>query len=126
MIRALLLAGGTLALLGPSAAAQDTLHVERLQEAALRNDPRVAQRALLKAATDLRLDVIGSDRLPRLTVNGQASHQSDVTEPKSEIPGLAIPDLPKDRWQTTLDIEQSLYDGGDVARPREQAPRAAR
>ena len=89
MIRALLLAGGTLALLGPSAAAQDTLHVERLQEAALRNDPRVAQRALLKAATDLRLDVIGSDRLPRLTVNGQASHQSDVTEPKSEIPGLA-------------------------------------
>ena len=119
MIRALLLAGGALALLGPSAAAQDTLHVERLQEAALRNDPRVAQRALLKAATNLRLEVIGSDRLPQLTVNGQASHQSDVTEPKSEIPGLVIPDLPKDRWQTTLDIEQSLYDGGDVARRRE-------
>jgi outer membrane protein TolC len=119
MTRLLLLVGAVLVLPGRPAAAQDTLRVERLQDAALRNDPRGAQRALLKAATDLRLDVIGSDRLPQVTFNGQASHQSDVTEPKSEIPGLAIPDLPKDRWQTTLDVEQRLYDGGDVARRRE-------
>lgn len=108
-----------LALLGRQAAAQDTLRVERLQAEALRSDPRGAQRALLKAASDLRLDLIGSERLPQLTVNGQAWHQSDVSEPKSTIPGLAIPDLPRDRWQTTLDVEQRLYDGGDVARRRE-------
>jgi len=119
MTRTLLLTGAVLALVARAAVAQDTLRVERLQDAALRNDPRGAQRALLRAATDLRLDVIGSDRLPQLSVNGQASHQSDVTQPKSDIPGLAIPVLPKDRWQTTLDVEQRLYDGGDVARRRE-------
>jgi outer membrane protein TolC len=119
MIRALALAAGALVLAGTAASAQDTLSVERLQEAALRSDPRAEQRALLRAATDLRLQVIAADRLPQLEVNGQATHQSDVTRPTFGIPGVAVPDFPKERWQTTLDLEQRLYDGGDVARRRE-------
>ena len=110
--RTLALAILMLALVGPPARAQDTLSVERLQEAALKNDPRVRQRDLLRAATDLRLAVIGSDRLPRVTFNGQATHQSDVTRPTFNVPNIAVPDFPKDRWQTTLDVEQRLYDGG--------------
>jgi len=119
MIRALMLATLALALFGRPVSAQDTLSVERLQEAALRSDPRANQRALLRAATDLRLEVIGADRLPRLEINGQGTHQSDVTRPTFGIPGVTVPDFPKDRWQTTLDVEQRLYDGGEVARRRE-------
>ncbi|MGH7579261.1 MAG: TolC family protein [Gemmatimonadales bacterium] len=119
MIRALALATLALALAGRAASAQDTLSVERLQEAALRGDPRTGQRALLRAATDLRLGVIAADRLPQLELNGQATHQSDVTRPTFGIPGVSLPDFPKERWQTTLDVEQRLYDGGDVARRRE-------
>ena len=119
MIRALVLAILVLTLGGRAAPAQDTLRVDRLQAAALESDPRAAQRALLRAATDLRLDVIGADRLPQLEFNGQGTHQSDVTRPTFGIPGVTIPDFPKDRWQTTLDVEQRLYDGGDVARRRE-------
>jgi len=112
----LLLAFGALARTG---AAQDTLDVDRLQAEALRADPRAAQRGLLRSATDLRLQVIGADRLPQLEINGQATHQSDVTRPRFGIPGVSVPDFPKDRWQTTLDLRQRLYDGGDVARRRE-------
>jgi outer membrane protein TolC len=119
MIRALPIAAIAIALAGRAAAAQDTLSIERLQEAALKTDPRANQRALLRAATDLRLQVIASDRLPQLEFNGQATHQSDVTRPTFGIPGVTIPDFPKERWQTTLDVEQRLYDGGDVARRRE-------
>jgi outer membrane protein TolC len=119
MIRALALATLALTLIGPPALAQDTLGVERLQEAALKSDPRASQRALLRAATDLRLEVIAADRLPQLEINGQATHQSDVTRPTFGIPGVTVPDFPKDRWQTTLDVEQRLYDGGEVARRRE-------
>jgi outer membrane protein TolC len=97
---------------------QDTLSLAAVQEAALRADPRARQPELLRAATDLRQAVIGADRLPRLSVNGFASHQSDVTRPTLGVPGLTIPALPKDRWQTTLDVEQPLYDGGDVAKRR--------
>jgi outer membrane protein TolC len=115
----LLLAGTALAVLASRASAQDTLRVEGLQQAALRNDPRAAQRALLREATDLRLQVIGADRLPQVTFNGEATHQSDVTRPTFGVPGITVPDFPKDRWQATLDLEQRLYDGGDVARRRE-------
>ncbi len=119
MIRALPLAALALALIGRPAPAQDTLNVDRLQEAALKSDPRVNQRDLLRAATDLRVKVIGADRLPQVEFNGEGTHQSDVTRPTFGIPGVTIPDFPKDRWQTTLDVEQRLYDGGDVARRRE-------
>jgi outer membrane protein TolC len=119
MMRVLVLTTLGLALAGRSAAAQDTLSVERLQEAALRSDPRANQRSLLRAAADLRLAVIGSQRLPQLEINGQGTHQSDVTRPTFGIPGVGIPEFPKERWQTTLDVDQRLYDGGEVARRRE-------
>ncbi len=118
-MRQFLFATLALALSGMPAPAQDTLSVERLQEAALRSDPRADQRALLRAATDLRLAVIAADRLPRLEINGQGTHQSDVTRPTFGIPGVTVLDFPKERWQTTLDVEQRLYDGGDVVRRRE-------
>jgi outer membrane protein TolC len=107
------------ALAVPSVAqGQDTLSLAAVQEAALRADPRARQPELLRAATDVRLAIIGADRLPRLSVNGFGSHQSDVTRPTLGIPGVDIPALPKDRWQTTLDVEQPIYDGGDVAKRR--------
>ena len=105
--------------LGRLAHAQDTLSVDRLQDAAVAGDPRTGQRALLRSATDLRVAAINTERLPQLAVNGFASHQSDVTRPNLGIAGIVVPDLPKDRWQTTLDITQRLYDGGELARRRE-------
>jgi outer membrane protein TolC len=124
--RVLSLATIVLSFGGAAAHAQDTLRVERLQEAALQRDPRAAQRRLLREATDLRLAVIASDRLPQLELNGQASHQSDVTRPTFGLAGVTIPEFPKQHWQTTLDVEQRLYDGGDVTRRRavEQARNA--
>ncbi len=118
MIRALLCLGLALPTAVVAARAQDTLDLPAAQRAALRSDPRGRQRELLRAATDLRVAVIASDRLPRLSVNGYASHQSDVTRPNLGVSGLSLPELPKDRWQSTLDLEQRLYDGGDVARRR--------
>ena len=117
--RALALAALALLLIGPSAHAQDTLSVERLQEAALKSDPRTKQRSLLREATDLRQAVIRADRLPQFEFNGQATHQSDVTRPTFNVPNFAVPEFPKDRWQTTLDVEQRIYDGGEIARRRE-------
>jgi outer membrane protein TolC len=103
----------------PVVEAQDTLRVPQLQAAALRADPRAGQFDLLRSATQLRLAVLGSERLPQLAVNGWASHQSDITNPGLTIPGAAFPDLPRDRWESTLDLQQLLYDGGDISRRRE-------
>jgi outer membrane protein TolC len=108
-----------LVLTGRVARAQDTLRVAALQEAALASDPRTGQRSLLRSASDHRLAAINAERLPQLEVNGFASHQSDVARPNLGVAGIVVPELPKDRWQTTLDISQRLYDGGEIARRRE-------
>lgn len=115
------LSGVTLALtlLGRAAQAQDTIRVERMQEAALLTDPRAGQRELLRAATDQQIAVIKSDRLPQVSINGFASYQSDVTTVNQAIPGVVVPDLPKQHWESTLDVEQRIYDGGEVSKRRE-------
>jgi hypothetical protein len=100
------------------ATAQDTLRVTQLQEAAIRSDPRAHQFDLLRSATDLRLAAIGSERLPQLGLNGWGSYQSDVTRPNLNVPGAVFPNLPKDRWQSTIDVDQLLYDGGNISRRR--------
>lgn len=105
--------------LSATAEAQDTLHVAELQESALRSDPRAEQSRLLRSAGDLRVAVIGSERLPQLTVNGWASHQSDLTQPSVLNPSAGFPVLPLDRWQSTLDADQVLYDGGEISRRRD-------
>lgn len=104
--------------LSPPAAAQDTLRLSALQEAAARADPRAGELALLQSATDLRLAVLGSKRLPQASVNGWASHQSDITNPSVSVPGALFPDLPRDRWESTVDVEQLLYDGGNLSQRR--------
>lgn len=97
-----------------TARAQDTLHLVTLQEAAVARDPRAAQPALLRAASELRLGSLDAERRPQLSLNALASHQSDVTALTLQLPGAAVPTPPKDRWQATADVTQLLYDGGTL------------
>lgn len=117
MIRAFLLFAIASPLVGRSsiAEAQDTLRVAQLQATAVRNDPRSGEYDLLRSATDLRLSVLASERLPQLSLNGWASHQSDVTRPSLNVPGATFPNLPRDRWESTVDVQQILYDGGSLS-----------
>ncbi|HEX2251497.1 MAG TPA: TolC family protein [Gemmatimonadales bacterium] len=113
------LAAVVLSLTAAGAEAQDTLRLAELQAAALRADPRAGQLDLHRSAAELRLAVLGSERLPQFTLNGWASHQSDVPRPTLSLPGTGFPDLPKDRWESTVDVQQLLYDGGHISRERE-------
>jgi outer membrane protein TolC len=97
------------------ARAQDTLQLGALQAAAVARDPRGTQPELLRSASALRLTTLDMERRPQLTLNGNASHQSDVTQVALHVPGTSVPTPPKDRWQATLDAQQLLYDGGSIA-----------
>ena len=104
---------------GARALAQDTLRLAQLQQAAIQSDPRTAEIDLLRSASDLRLAALGSERLPQVGLNAWASHQSDVTSPILNIAGAEFPDLPLDRWQSTVDVTQLLFDGGTLSQRRE-------
>lgn len=49
---------------------------------------------------------------PRLSLGGQATWQSDVTEVSLPLPGMMLPEIPHDQYKLFMDVSQVLYDGG--------------
>ena len=93
-------------------AAQDTLTLEDCQKKALEYYPTVKQKALITEASDLKIKSLNVNYLPQVSLNGQATYQSDVTEVKLPIPNLQGPSIDKDQYKISLDISQIIYDGG--------------
>lgn len=53
-----------------------------------------------------------------------STYQSDITRLPVEIPNLDIETVPKDQYQVMLEVQQTLWDGGDI-RSRKRLTRAA-
>ena len=72
-----------------------------------------AQTELVRQAGDLaRQNLEITRRLPQLSVNGQATWQSEVTSLPLELPNVSIPKPSKDQYKLTLDASYTLFDGG--------------
>jgi outer membrane protein TolC len=91
-------------------AAQDTLRLPELQDAAVRQDPRARQLALREEALGLRLRNLESERLPRLQVSSRATHDSEVATIPIAFPGIDAPTPPHDRYEATFGVEQPILD----------------
>lgn len=83
--------------------------------------PRAAELPLIEAALGLQKQLLNRSYWPQSTLNAQASWQSAVTEVPIQIPGIDIPTAPKDQYKATLDIQQSIWDGGLTARQKQLA-----
>jgi len=96
------------------ASGQDTLSLFRCHEMALMSNPVSGEKELLETSRELSLDKLTSNWYPALDLNGQFSWQSDVMDIGSviQIPNIDIPSMPHDLYKLTLDIQQTLYDGG--------------
>ena len=62
--------------------------------------------------------------LPQFALSAKASYQSDVTELPITIPGVDIKGMAKDQYQVMLELQQTIWDGGDI-RNRKRLTRAA-
>jgi len=94
--------------------AQDTAVIS-LQQAfslAAQNYPLIQQKGLLKQTEQLSIQNLSSNFLPQLTVNGQATYQSDVTRVNIPLPNVKIPTPAKDQYKIVAEADQLLYDGG--------------
>ncbi len=92
----------------------EQLNLEQTQQWAAKNYPLLKQKALAKESTLANNSNLGNSYLPQLTLGGQASWQSAVTEVPVRIPGFAPDPLSKDQYRLTLDINQLIYDGGQT------------
>ena len=90
----------------------DTLSLDICQKKALENYPLIKQKDLVNKTSELKLFNIAKTYLPQLSLNGQATYQSEVTELPIHIPGIQIPSLYKDQYKATFDVTEVIYDGG--------------
>ena len=84
---------------------------ECLQKA-VENFPNEKQLQYNQQTHQLKEEIINKNYLPSLNLNGQASHQSDVTSISLPIPGIAIPTISKNMYKLNLDLQQLIWDGG--------------
>lgn len=105
-----------LVLLLQKSVAQETYSLETVLEKANANYPLAKQKGLLEQQRSFNLATLNRGYLPQVSINGQATYQSDVTELpiKINIPGLAINPLSNDQYRIVADVNQILFDGGNV------------
>lgn len=76
-----------------------------------RNYPLIKQREIYASQEQVNLKSINQNWLPKLSVQGQATFNTEVV--KFNFPGMNI-NYPHDAYMVALNLEQNLYDGGQV------------
>jgi len=89
------------------------------------NYPLIKQKDLISRSAFLNIENINTAYLPQLSVNGQASYQSDVTNIKIPIPGVNIAPLSKDQYKFWGELNQLIYDGGLIKNQKQLEERSS-
>lgn len=76
--------------------------------------PVIKRYALIEKARAYTVDNLQKRYLPQLSVYAQASYQSAVTEVPLSLPGIALPSISKDQYKAYAQVDQVLYDGGNI------------
>ncbi len=95
--------------------AQKALTIDDCQQKARDNYPQIKQFGLIEQSKEYNLSNLSKAYLPQLTLNGQASYQSDVTHVPISVPGITIPTIDKDQYKATIDLSQTIWDGGNTS-----------
>jgi outer membrane protein TolC len=95
--------------IAPVAMAQ-SISLEECYEKARANYPLIKQKELVSKSMEYSVANVQTGYLPQLSVNGQATYQSDVT--RIPGPGALIEPLSKDQYKIYLELNQAIYDGG--------------
>lgn len=116
-----------LLLLSAAIYAQDNTTLEQVLNAANTHYPLTKQRDLVEQSKDFSLAALNRAFLPQLSINGQATYQSEVTELpiKINLPGFNIEGLDKDQYKATADVNQILFDGGNISAQKNVARSSA-
>lgn len=88
------------------------LSLDQCYQMAEKNHPSAAQLEMIARAAELQSKNINRNYLPQLALNAQASWQSQVTEVELPLPGLNLVSPPKDQYKFSLDLNQTIWDGG--------------
>lgn len=88
------------------------ISIEDCYEKTRLNYPLIKQYDLIEKSKKFNLSNAAKGYLPQLNVSAKASYQSEVTEIPIDIPG--INGLNKDQYGVSIDLSQTIWDGGSI------------
>lgn len=92
----------------------NSITITQCYDLARKNYPLIKQRELITQSKEFNIANLRSGYLPQVTINGQASYQSAVTQVPITLPGLDIKPLSKDQYKIYADLNQNLFDGNTI------------
>ena len=92
----------------------DTVQLFECHRSAIENHPYFKQKELYTQSKELRTKNHTANWYPSLDLNGKYTWQNEVVELPLpvEIPGFESPLMPHYNYKLSLDIQQTIYDGG--------------
>jgi len=87
-------------------------------DSAIANYPLLKQQALFAQQYEVQQQQLKNANLPQVQFNAKATYQSDVIALNLNIPGMDIPTMSKDQYKFTLDVHQSIYNGGATVKQK--------
>ena len=101
--------------------------LEECQRAAEQNYPLIRQYGLIEKTTGLNVANIQKGWLPQVSASAQATLQSDVPAFPDEFQklyqqmGITMEGLERDQYRVGIDVQQTVYDGGNIKSQKEIA-----
>ena len=91
---------------------QNSLTLDECYIKSRENYPLIKQKDYIEKTKDFSVSNVWKGYFPQITINGQATYQSDVTALPISFPGIKIDNLTKDQYKVVADVTQTIYDGG--------------
>ncbi|WP_165042305.1 TolC family protein [Dysgonomonas sp. ZJ709] len=100
--------------------AQNTaLTLEMCHQKSKENYPLIKRYELIEKSKNYNLENASKGYLPQVSLSAKASYQSEVTAVPISVPGVDIPRISKDQYLATLDVTQTIWDGGVIRSKKE-------
>lgn len=91
---------------------QNELTLNECYQLARENYPNVKQSDLYQEITFQKNENLKAAYLPQVSLNAQATYQSDVTGINIPLPNVSIPGVSKDQYKAYAELKQTIWDGG--------------
>jgi outer membrane protein TolC len=105
---------------------QGSLTIEQCYEGARQNYPLIRQRELIEKSEQYSISNATKGIFPVITINGQESYQSDVTEVPIGLPEMNIDKISKHQYKIYGEAVANIYDGGLVRNQKQSIRETAR
>jgi outer membrane protein TolC len=105
---------------------QQILTLEESYSLARQHYPMIKQRDLISKSEAYSVSNAAKGILPVFTVNGQGSHQSDVTQIPISSPEMNMEPLSKNQYKVYGELVSNLYDGGVIRNQKDSHKAAAK